>query len=98
MRFSREFLDHDQGISAFCNPDKGREFMFGFNNVLSELRKQGDGLSAPERDALRHFATDWGASPAFVHWLVREHGSTDTRRPSFLPLHLLCKKAARWNW
>ena len=43
--------------------------------LLSGLRKQGDGLSAPELDALRHFVTDRCASPAFVHRLVREHGA-----------------------
>jgi hypothetical protein len=75
MRFPREFLDHDQGIGAFYNPEEGEEFMLGFNHVLSGLRKQGDGLSDPERDALRHFVTDRCISPAFVHRLVREHGA-----------------------
>jgi hypothetical protein len=75
MRFPREFLDHDQGIGAFYNPEEGEEFMLGFNHVLSGLRKQGAGLSDPERDALRHFVTDRCISPAFVHRLVREHGA-----------------------
>jgi hypothetical protein len=75
MRFPREFLDHDQGIGAFYNPEEGQEFMLGFNHLLSGLRKQGDGLSDPERDALRHFVTDRCGSPAFVHRLVREHGA-----------------------
>jgi hypothetical protein len=75
MGFPREFLDHDQGIGAFYNPDEGEEFMLGFNHVLSGLRKQGQGLSEIERDALRHFVTDGAISPAFVHRLVREHGA-----------------------
>ena len=75
MRFPREFLDHDQGIGAFYNPEEGEEFMLGFNHVLSGLRKQGDGLSDPERDALRHFVSDRCISPAFVHRMVREHGA-----------------------
>jgi hypothetical protein len=75
MRFPREFLDHDQGIGAFYNPEEGQEFMLGFNHVLSGLHKQGDGLSDPERNALRHFVTDRCISPAFVHRLVREHGA-----------------------
>ena len=74
MLFPREFLDHDQGIGAFYNPDEGQEYMLGFNHVLSGLRKQGDGLSDRERDALWHFMCDRCASPAFVHRLVREHG------------------------
>ncbi len=75
MRFPPEFLDHDQGIGAFYNPDEGQEFMLGFNHVLSGLRKQGDGLSDLERDALRHFVSDRCASPAFVRRLVREHSA-----------------------
>jgi len=75
MRFPREFLDHDQGIGAFYNPEEDEEFMLGFNHVLSGLRKQGDGLTDLERDALRHFVTDRCISPAFVHRLVREHGT-----------------------
>ena len=43
--------------------------------LLSGLRKQGDGLSDAERNALRHFVTDRCVSPAFVHRLVREHGA-----------------------
>jgi len=45
MRFPREFLDHDQGVGAFYNPEEGEEFMLGFNHVLSGLRKQANGLS-----------------------------------------------------
>ena len=75
MRFPREFLDHDQGIGAFYNPEEGQEFMLGFNHVLSGLRKQGVGLSDAERDALRHFVRDRCVSPAFVQRLVREHGA-----------------------
>ena len=75
MRFPREFLDHDQGIGAFYNPEEGEEFMLGFNHILSGLRKQGHGLSDLERDALRHLVTDRCASPAFVQRLVREHGA-----------------------
>ena len=64
MKFPREFLDHDQGIGAFYNPDEGEEFMLGFNHILSGLRQQGDGLSDTERDALRHLVTDEAISPA----------------------------------
>jgi hypothetical protein len=71
----REFLDHDEGIGAFYNPDEGEEFMLGFNHVLSGLRKQGQGLSETERDALEHFITDGAISPTFVRRLVREHGA-----------------------
>ncbi|MBE7504184.1 MAG: DUF3843 family protein [Verrucomicrobiales bacterium] len=75
MRLSREFLDHDQGIGAFYNPDEGVEFMLGFHHVLSGLRKQGEALSDKERDALRHLVSDRAISPALVHRLVREHGA-----------------------
>lgn len=75
MRFSREFLDHDQGIGAFYNPDEGQEIMLKFNHLLSGLRKQGTGLSDVEQSALEHFVTDAAISPAFVRRLVREHGA-----------------------
>lgn len=75
MHFPRKFLDHDQGIGAFFNPDEGEEFMLGFDHILSGLGKKGDGLSVDERDALRHFVTHNTVSPAFVHRVVREHGA-----------------------
>ena len=75
MTLSREFLDHDEGIGAFYNPDEGVEFMLRFHHVLSGLRKQGEGLSDPERDALRHLVSDRAISPALVRRLVREHGA-----------------------
>jgi len=75
MHFPRAFLDHDQGIGAFYNAHEGQEYMLGFNHVLSGLRKQGEGLSDAERDALAHFVTDHAVSPAFVDRLVREHGA-----------------------
>lgn len=76
MRFPREFLDHDQGIGAFYDPAAGVAFMTRFNHVVSGLRKQGDGLTSLETDALRHFVTDSSISPAFVQRLVRDHGAT----------------------
>jgi hypothetical protein len=76
MRFSRDFLDHDQGIGAFYNPEEGQEFMLGFNHILSGLRKQGAGLSETEVDALGHFVTNAAISPAFVRRMVREHGAS----------------------
>jgi hypothetical protein len=75
MRFPRDFLDHDQGIGVFYNPDEGQEIMPSFNHVLSGLRKQGAGLSELEPEALRHFITHEVVSPAFVRRLVRDHGA-----------------------
>lgn len=79
MQFPREFLDHDQGIGAFSNPEEGQEYVLGFKHILSGLRKQGEGLSADELHALRHLVTDRAISPAFVHRLVREHGAASLR-------------------
>jgi hypothetical protein len=75
MQFPREFLDHDQGIGAFYNPEEGQEFSICFNLILSGLRKKGAGLSPEERDALWRFITADAISPAFVHRLVRDHGA-----------------------
>jgi hypothetical protein len=75
MNFPPEFLEHDDGIGAFFNPDEGEEFFLGFNYVLSGLRKKGAGLTDDEADALRHLLTDGSVSPAFVERLAREHGA-----------------------
>jgi hypothetical protein len=98
MRFPREILDHEQGIGVFYNPDEGQEIMLGFNHVLSGLRKQGEGLTDAERDALDHFMKDRAVSPAFVQRLVREHGAASLldnfqlrRLPPDLALALLLR-------
>jgi hypothetical protein len=74
MTFPPEFLNHDQGIGAFSNPDEGVEYSLRFNRMLSGLRKKGAGLSDEEMDALRHLLTDGAISPAFVRRLATEHG------------------------
>jgi hypothetical protein len=74
MNFPPEFLNHDQGIGAFSNPDEGVEYSLRFNQVLSGLRKKGAGLTDEELDALRHLLTDAAISPAFVRRLASEHG------------------------
>ena len=83
MSFLPEFLNHDQGIGAFSNPDEGVEYVLRFNQVLSGLRKQGSGLSEEELDALQHLVTDAKTSPAFVRRLVAEHG-TESVAETFL--------------
>ncbi|MBI2929902.1 MAG: DUF3843 family protein [Verrucomicrobia bacterium] len=75
MRFPPEFLNHQGGVGAFYNPAEGEEFMSGFNDVLSGLRKRGAGLSDDEQSALWHLMTDGALSPAFVRRLVGEHGA-----------------------
>jgi hypothetical protein len=75
MNFPPEFLDHDQGIAAFSNPDEGVEYSLRFNQALSGLRKQGVGLTDDEVDTLRHLVTDAAISPAFVRRLAAEHGA-----------------------
>ena len=75
MNFPQEFLDHDQGIGVFSNPDEGVEYSLRFNQALSGLRKRGVGLTDDETDTLRHLLTDATISPAFVRRLVAEHGA-----------------------
>jgi len=75
MSFPPDFLKHEQGITAFSNPDEGQEYLLHCNQVLSGLRKKGTGLTEHEADALRHMLTDTAISPAFVRRLVSEHGA-----------------------
>jgi hypothetical protein len=98
MNFPPGFLNHDQGIGAFSNPDEGMEFSLRFNQVLSGLRKRGASLTDQEMDALRHFVTGAKISPAFVQRLVAEHGAeslTETflmrNAPSELALEFLLR-------
>lgn len=75
MNLPPEFLNHDQGIAAFSNPEEGVEFMLGFNHLLSGLRKKGSGLTEDELHAVRGFMTSTAVSPAFVRRLATEHGA-----------------------
>jgi hypothetical protein len=99
MSFPPEFLNHDQGIGAFSNPDEGVEYSLRFNQVLSGLRKKGAGLTDEEGDALRHLLTDAASSPAFVRRLVAEHGAESLAEtflmrnaPSELALEFLLRR------
>jgi len=75
MNFPPEFLNHDQGIGVFSNPDEGVEYALRFNTVFSGFRKRGIGLTDEEGDALRNLVTDDASSPAFIRRLVTEHGA-----------------------
>jgi len=75
INFPPEFLNHDQGIGVFSNPDEGVEYSLRYNQMLSGLRKRGVGLTDEEMDVLRRLVTDAAISPAFVRRLVAEHGA-----------------------
>jgi hypothetical protein len=75
MTFPPDFLNHDQGIGAFFNPNEGVEFMLGFNHVLSALSKRGVGLNEDESRALQGLVTSAAISPAFVRRLVADSGA-----------------------
>ncbi|MCX6924707.1 MAG: hypothetical protein NT154_16065, partial [Verrucomicrobia bacterium] len=86
MTFPPEFLNHDQGIAAFSNPEEGVEFVLRFNQMLSGLRKKGVGLTDDEMTALRRLLTDAAISPAFVQRLASEHGA-ESLAEAFLIRH-----------
>ena len=73
--FPPEFLQHEQGIGVFSNPDEGVEYVIRFNAILSGLRRRGTGLTDEERDVLYALVADPAISPAFVRRLVAEHGA-----------------------
>ena len=87
MTFPPEFLNHDQGIGAFFNPEEGVEYMLKFNHVLSALGKRGVGLSEDELDALHGLMTSKAISPAFVRRLVTDHG-VESFAEAFLMRHV----------
>ncbi len=99
MTYPPEFLNHDQGIAAFSNPDEGVEYLLRFNQMLSGLRKKGVGLTDKEMDALRHLLTGAVVSPAFVQRLASEHGAESLaaafliqNEPSELALKFLLRR------
>jgi hypothetical protein len=75
MTFPPDFLNHDQGIGAFFNPEEGVEYMLRFNHVLSALGKKGVGLNEDELQALQGLMTSEACSPAFVRRLVADQGA-----------------------
>ena len=75
MKLPPAFLNHEQGIGAFSNPDEGVEFMLGFNHLVSGFRKKGVGLTEAELHSVRGFMVSAAASTAFVRRLVAEHGA-----------------------
>ncbi|PWU18514.1 MAG: hypothetical protein C5B50_09005 [Verrucomicrobia bacterium] len=83
MKLSPEFLNHDQGIGAFSNPEEGEEFMLGFNRLVSAFRKRGRELTENELHAVRGFIVNAASSPAFVRRLAYEHGA-ETIAETFL--------------
>jgi hypothetical protein len=74
MEFPPAFLNHDQGIGAFFNPEEGVEYLLKFNHVVSALGKRGVELSEEELEALRGCMTSSAISPAFVRRLVVDYG------------------------
>ncbi len=75
MHFPKGFLDCDQGVGCFFNPDEGEEFMQEFDPVLSGFKKRGVGLTPVELERIRQFMESPAISPAFVQRLVRDHGA-----------------------
>ncbi|HYV29390.1 MAG TPA: hypothetical protein VFA77_17790, partial [Candidatus Eisenbacteria bacterium] len=74
MKLPPEFLNDEQGIGAFSNPDEGVEFVLGFSHIVSGFRKKGVGLTEEELHSIRSFLISAVASPAFVRRLVAEYG------------------------
>ena len=75
LEFPKEFLEHDQGIGAYFNPEEGLEFMLGFNHVLSGFKKKGQKLTEDEQAAIQQFIGSHVISPSFVRRLANEHGA-----------------------
>jgi Protein of unknown function (DUF3843) len=75
MNIPRELLESKDGIGVYSNPDEGMEIMPDFNDILSGLKKKGNGLTQKEADAIRGWIWSESVSPGFVRRLTVEYGS-----------------------
>jgi hypothetical protein len=70
-----EVVECRSGIGAFSNPESGLELMRNFGEVLSALKKKGQGLTDMERETLLGWIESPSISPAFVKRFVGEYGA-----------------------
>lgn len=60
-------LQHEQAV-------EGKEILLGYNEVVSGLQKNGEGLTTAEVEALMGALESVAINPSFVQRLLREHG------------------------
>jgi hypothetical protein len=75
MNFEREFLEHQNGVGAYFNPDEGTEYLTELNTLFVAFRKREGALTEDEQEIAIQFMRDPTVSAAFLLRLVREHGA-----------------------
>ncbi len=73
MDFLDQFLEMENGVAVYFNPDEGQEIMTEFNDVLNGLKKRGYDLNEDEKDSIRGFIFSDAISPGFVKRVVQEY-------------------------
>ncbi|MBE7554288.1 MAG: hypothetical protein HS126_24780 [Anaerolineales bacterium] len=61
-----ELLEQEDGLAVYFNAGEGQEIMTGFNDVVSGLKKRGQGLTEDETEAIRALIDSDAISPDFV--------------------------------
>ncbi|MGK0186174.1 MAG: hypothetical protein ACI9R3_001957 [Verrucomicrobiales bacterium] len=74
MSFPPEFMNHDQGISAYSSPEEGIEYCINFHQLSNGMQKQGVDLSEAELETIRGVVVDSSCSVAFIRRLVSDSG------------------------
>jgi hypothetical protein len=69
-----EYLEMENGVAVYFNPDEGQEMMEEFNHILSGLEKRGVELTEDEEELIREFIFADAISPGFVKRVVQEYG------------------------
>jgi hypothetical protein len=81
--FLDQYLEMENGVALYFNPNEGQEMMEEFNDVLGGLKKKGVGLTQDEADGLRGLIFSDVLSPGFVRRVVQEYGH-EAIAPAFL--------------
>lgn len=84
MQIPKNILEHDHGVAVFINPAEGKEILLQYNEIVSGLRKNGEGLTTAEVEAIVGAMQAAAISPAFVRRLLREHGGEASIRRAFM--------------
>lgn len=80
-----EFLNCDNGIGVYFNPQEGQELVPHFNGIISGFKKQGEQLTEPEEQGVRALIYGDAVSPNFVQRLVRDYGDSSIAAAFFIP-------------
>jgi hypothetical protein len=70
-----DLLNCKNGVAVFLNRGEGQEIVRQYNDIVSGLKKQGEGLTENETAAMTGIFLDRVLSPAFIRRVAGEYGS-----------------------